>query len=76
MRITYDGKVNAAMIYLKDRIGPGESARTYVCKPDPDGFGGDINLDFDKSGRLIGIEVLRAHERLPKEILEKADVVG
>jgi uncharacterized protein YuzE len=76
MRVTYDGTVNAAMIYLKDRIGPGEAARTYVCRPDQDGFGADINLDFDKSGRLIGIEVLHAHERLPKETLEKAEIIG
>jgi uncharacterized protein YuzE len=60
------------LIYLKDRIGPGEAARTYV----QDGFGADINLDFDKSGRLIGIEVLHAHERLPKETLEKAEIIG
>ncbi|WP_330288836.1 DUF2283 domain-containing protein [Streptomyces sp. NBC_00576] len=32
-----------------------------------------INLDFDKEGRLIGIEVLAASSKLPKHLLESAE---
>ncbi len=34
---------------------------------------GMINLDFNKSGRLIGIEIVNATKLLPYEVLEKAE---
>ncbi len=74
MRITYDGEVNAAYIYLKDGIAAGEAKYTYCC--DEARVKGTINLDFDSSGRLIGIEVLRAHEKLPPELLRAAQIIG
>jgi len=69
MKVTYDGSVNAAKIYLKYPIGPGEAARTQVVDE-------NINLDFDSSGRLIGIEVLFASHKLPKELLATAEIIG
>lgn len=47
----YDKRANAAYIYIKDKIKPGESARTL----DLSDF---VNFDFDKKGNLLGIEVL------------------
>lgn len=78
MRVTYDGQANAAYIYLKPVIKPGEAARTYVCDLQKEGFGlaVGVNLDFDISGRLIGIEVLHASHGLPREFLQQAEVVG
>jgi len=35
-----------------------------------------INLDFDANDVLIGIEVLDASQKLPKGLLEKADLIG
>jgi len=35
-----------------------------------------LNLDFDREGRLIGIEVLRASRVLPIALLESAQVIG
>jgi uncharacterized protein YuzE len=32
-----------------------------------------INLDFDDQGRLIGIEVLDASSKLPKQLLSAAE---
>ena len=68
MKIRYDTFADAAYIYLVDEIKPGGAARTYPC--DPDKVDGQINLDFDKDGRLVGIEVLDASKKLPKEILK------
>lgn len=70
MRVTYDSTVDAAYIYLQDRISPGEASKTYPC--DPAKVNGIINLDFDKYGRLLGIEVLDARHRLPPELIEQA----
>jgi uncharacterized protein YuzE len=68
MRITYDSSVDAAYIYLIPEITDGQVAKTYTC--DPLGVGGQINLDFDSSGILLGIEVLDANKKLPHVLLK------
>jgi uncharacterized protein YuzE len=50
--VTYDPLVDAAYIYLKGHVSPGEAVRQKLCGP-------HIVLDFDKGGFLIGIELLR-----------------
>jgi uncharacterized protein YuzE len=70
MRVTYDRAVDAAYIYLMDAIVPGTARHTYPC--DPLEVNGQINLDFDAAGRLIGIEVLDASRLLPERLLEQA----
>ncbi|MHB1243787.1 MAG: DUF2283 domain-containing protein [Gaiellaceae bacterium] len=68
MKVTYDASVDVAYVQLADRIGirgvawteTGESDQTYT-----------VNLDYDKDGRLLGIEVLNATERLPPGFLER-----
>jgi uncharacterized protein YuzE len=72
MKITYDRSVNAAYIYLA--VNQGQVEKTYTC--DPIEVGGQINLDFDVSGRLFGIEVLDASHKLPRELLETAEIIG
>ena len=69
MKISYDPEIDAAYIYLVGEIAPGGVAKTYPC--DPREVNGQINLDFDSSGRLIGIEVLDASKRLPVQLLRK-----
>lgn len=71
MKVTLDQKSNSAYIYLSDNIRPGDVANTYPC--DPAEVGGTINLDFDVSGRLIGIEVLDATSKLSDEIINAAE---
>ena len=71
MRLTYDASVDAAYIYFADRIADGAVSETYPCEPR--GGKGAINLDFDASGRLLGIEVLGARSVLPAEALNKAE---
>jgi len=70
MRVTYDRSVDAAYIHLEERIQPGGVAYTYPC--DPLEVRGEINLDFDHEGRLLGIEVLDASKMLPAAILASA----
>lgn len=70
MRVTYDSSVDAIYIELVSAMQDGV-AKTYPC--DPTEVGGMINLDFDSTGRLIGIEVLDARNLLPPEILEIAE---
>jgi uncharacterized protein YuzE len=71
IKVTYDGEADAAYIYLADPGGPAKVAHTYPC--DPREVGGMINLDLDEDGRLIGIEVLAAHSKLPRHVLEAAE---
>lgn len=78
MRATYDGRANAAYIYLQSTIASGAAAMTYVCDLQREGFrlAVGVNLDFDVSGCLIGIEVLHASHGLPREFLQQAEVIG
>ena len=71
MRIDYDPDANAAYIYLSEDRYAGVAANTYPC--DPIEVGGEINLDFDKDGRLIGVEVLDANKKLAPETLAEAN---
>ncbi|MCX6580339.1 MAG: DUF2283 domain-containing protein [Candidatus Aminicenantes bacterium] len=71
MRVTYDKQANAAYIYLASQIFPRSIIDTYTCNPVE--VGGEINLDFDNQGRLVGIEILNADKKLPMEVLENAE---
>ncbi|MFG2562843.1 DUF2283 domain-containing protein [Streptomyces sp. NPDC048496] len=73
VRVTYDKAMNAAYVYFTDPQGRAKAARMYPC--DPAEVGGMTNLDFDKQGCLIGIEVLAASSRLPKYPLKSAERV-
>jgi uncharacterized protein YuzE len=73
MRVTLDRTADAAMIYLVE-IPPGGVAHTYPC--DDDEAAAAVNLDFDRQGRLIGIEVIPASKGLPIELLNEAELLG
>lgn len=73
MRITYDKSADAAYIYLRE-TGSEDFGHTYPC--DPIAVSGQINLDFDKNKRLIGIEILDASKKLPEELLGIAEIIG
>lgn len=68
MRWTYDPEADAAYIQFVEEIGVGGVTKTVGC--DPLEVGGMINLDFDRDGRLLGIEVLDASRILPREMLK------
>jgi uncharacterized protein YuzE len=69
--ITLDKAVDAAYISLAGKQQAGASKTMYAC--DPAKVGGMINLDFDDAGRLIGIEVLGAANKLPAALLDAAE---
>ena len=73
MRVTFDRRANAAYICLASREedGAGVVARTESVVPAH--IRGTVNLDFDKHGRLFGIEVLGATRLLPFNVIEEAE---
>ncbi|MFJ6199093.1 DUF2283 domain-containing protein [Micromonospora sp. NPDC092111] len=71
LRVTYDEVANVAYIYLQP---PGTRvAKMYPC--DPVDVGGMINLDFDATGHLVGVEVLDARAKLAPVLLAAAEDV-
>lgn len=67
--MTYDPEADAVYVYFADEILAGGVNKTYPC--DPLEVDGMINLDFDRDGRLIGLEVLGAKGKLPPELLDR-----
>lgn len=67
IKATYDKNANAAYIYLKEKIYPGEVKKTGLFDSYKDEM---INLDFDKNDNLIGIEIIDAKTVLPKNFLD------
>ncbi len=70
MRITHDPFADAAYVYLVDRIAPGEAKRQVVV------LDGNVVIDFDENGKLLGIEVLGAGEMLRAETIACAEPPG
>jgi uncharacterized protein YuzE len=75
MRITYDAAADAAYVSLVGTIADGESA-TQIHSITTPGDRGEVALDFDADGRLLGIEVLRASAVLPAAVLADAMRIG
>lgn len=70
MIFEYDAAVDAAYVRFGAEIGPGGVARTVPV--DPSEIDGEINLDFDSDGHLIGIEIQDASRFLPERVLRGA----
>jgi uncharacterized protein YuzE len=68
MKISYDASVDAAYINLDEYGATTSFGYSYEC--DPSLVRGQIQLNFDDSGRLIGIEVLQASKKMPAYLLE------
>lgn len=63
MKIEHDTVADTAYVDLTaDGIKAGGVARTLQANA-------DINLDFDKEGRLIGVELLEASKLLPPQAI-------
>jgi uncharacterized protein YuzE len=75
MRVTYDAAADAAYVSLVDIIGDGEAA-TQIHSITTPGDRGEVALDFDADGRLLGIEVLHASAVLPAAVLADAVRIG
>ncbi|WP_434156867.1 DUF2283 domain-containing protein [Clavibacter michiganensis] len=75
MRVTYDAVADAAYVELAGPLGETEAATTIHSIATP-GDRGEVALDFDADGRLLGIEVLRASAVLRASVLADAVRVG
>ncbi len=67
MRVTYDEVADAAYIYVVDSVAPGTVANTSICSTPLKGT--SVNVDFDREGRLLGIELLGARSLLGDEVI-------
>ena len=59
MKIEYDKEVDAAYIYLVDKIEKGQVEKTIQLND-------SLSVDFDKNNKLVGIEILNASKMLTK----------
>ena len=72
LKSRYDPVADAAYIYVKHPIENGEAATTIPAEvPAETPVGAGINLDFDRTGRLVGIEILGASRLLGEEVLQR-----
>lgn len=66
--LRYDPEVDAAYATIGRPIRPGEASRQLHVEL-PDGVPGEIILDFDRDGHLLGVEILGATRLLRAEDL-------
>ncbi|WP_248958637.1 DUF2283 domain-containing protein [Sphaerisporangium perillae] len=59
--IEYDHEVDAAYSYIVDAIADGEAVEQVVVERPGSG---DIVLDFDRDGHLLGVEIIGANRLL------------
>ena len=62
MRTEFDKDADAAYIYFKE-IGNGEVAETITLND-------SVNVDLDKNGVVLGIEILDASKHLPSSSIK------
>jgi uncharacterized protein YuzE len=75
MHVRYDAEADAACIQLAERVEPGQASRQLHSIATPGGRG-EIVLDFDAAGVLLGVEVLNAEAALPASLLRDAVRIG
>lgn len=71
MKITYDKEADAAYVQLVDEIIDGE-ASTQLHSIGTPGQKGEIIIDFDAEGCILGLEILGAKDVLREETLALA----
>lgn len=75
MEVHYDKEADAAYIYFSaDVPATSQSIRDSIPLTLPHGKG-NITLDFNKDGNLVGMEVLDASLILPEEVISSATIL-
>jgi uncharacterized protein YuzE len=69
MNFSYDADADAAYVSLT-AIAPGAVDETVCVSEGFPALAGDVNLDLDGDGRLLGIEILGASRFLPTDLLQ------
>jgi len=67
MKITLDKEADAVYIYFKN-ISKREVANTVLIND-------NTNIDLNKNGKTLGIEILNANKNLPAEMLNSAAII-
>jgi uncharacterized protein YuzE len=70
MLVTYDSEANAAYFDIAEDVAEGTAVENVVIERPGRG---DIVLDFDADGHLLGVEVIGATELLRTTVLTAAD---
>ncbi|TQS41034.1 DUF2283 domain-containing protein [Cryptosporangium phraense] len=70
MRVTVDLEADAAYVEIADDVKDGEAVEQVVI--DRPGRG-DVVLDFDVDGHLLGVEIIGAAGLLRRSVLVAAD---
>ena len=70
VEITFDPEADAAYLTIVDRIEPGEAVAQVVVEDDR--LRGEVILDLDEAGQLLGVEVLGASDLLRPAVLAAA----
>lgn len=68
--VTYAAAEDALYAYLVSEIPPGSAVRQVIAEAVPDR--GEVILDFDSHGVLLGIEVLGASTLVSPELIAAA----
>jgi uncharacterized protein YuzE len=68
MKVTYDKQADAMYIYMEE-IKPKGVDQTISLNE-------DINVDFDKNKKIIGIEILSASKNLAKKQLKQVEQIS
>ncbi|MEV8264421.1 DUF2283 domain-containing protein [Microbacterium sp. NPDC077057] len=71
MHLRYDPEADAAYLPVGRELHAGESAAQVPEIRNPHGAG-EIILDFDADGHLLGVEILQASKLLRAEDLDRA----
>jgi len=69
MRVEYDEEADAAYFYVEYPIQTGSVKKTLQVNE-------DINIDFDKNGKILGIEILSAKKLLMPKLISDAVQIG
>ena len=65
--VSLDDLADAAYIYLAPSDQPRHVAQSRLCQMELEQAA--ITIDFDESGRILGIEILGAKELLPEDLM-------
>jgi uncharacterized protein YuzE len=70
MRITFDPEADAAYVFLEHNIATGAAVENVVVGREGKG---DLVLDFDADGYLLGVEIIGATELVHRSVLAAAE---
>ena len=74
MKLTYDGQADMAYLYIAEDVADGDAAVTVVV--DDEDLRGDLAVDLDADGRVLGIEIFNPRAQLRPDVLASAVRIG